>query len=104
MLEIIGGILVPTLATIIGVVTWSSDRSSRHLDKRFSELASMARQSENVAEKTQMDLKELELRITREYITRNEFESRMSESSKKMDYLVEQVDSIKTILCKSKNS
>lgn len=97
-MEILAGIVIPTILGVFGIVTWTSDRSAKHLDRRFTELASYAKESNLSAEKLQMELKQLELRLPREYITRYEFDARLGETSKKVDYLVEQIDSIKNLL------
>jgi predicted ATPase len=100
MIEILAGVVVPTVIAVFGAVTWTSDRNAKHIDRRFSELTLLAKESSLSTEKLQVELKQLELRLPREYITRFEFDARLNETSKKVDYLVEQIDSIKTILLK----
>jgi len=100
MIEILAGVVVPTVIAVFGAVTWTSDRNAKHIDRRFSELTLLAKESSLSTEKLQLELKQLELRLPREYITRFEFDARLNETSKKVDYLVEQIDSIKTILLK----
>lgn len=97
-MEILAGVVIPTIIGVFGIVTWNYDRSAKHLDRRFSELASLAKESSLSAEKLQIELKQLELRLPREYITRYEFDARLGETSKNVDYLVEQIDAIKNLL------
>jgi septal ring factor EnvC (AmiA/AmiB activator) len=103
MIEILAGVVVPTVIAVFGAVTWTSDRNAKHIDRRFSELTLLAKESSLSTEKLQVELKQLELRLPREYITRFEFDARLNETSKKVDYLVEQIDSIKNILLTQNN-
>lgn len=98
MVELISGIVVPVCIAIFGAAGWASDRSSKHIDRRFSEIAEMVSKNENEIEKVERELRDLELKIPREFVLREEFLARMSDGAKKMDYLVEQVDAIKSML------
>jgi hypothetical protein len=40
----------------------------------------------------------MQMKLPKEFVMREEFASRLSEGTKKMDYLVEQVDAIKNML------
>lgn len=98
MVELISGIVVPVVIAIFGAAGWASDRSSKHIDRRFTEIAEMVAKNEGEIEKVERELRDLELKIPREFVLREEFLARMSDGAKKMDYLVEQVDAIKTML------
>lgn len=103
MLEIIAGVVIPVSVAVFGAVSWTSDRNAKHLDRRFTELTLLAKESSLSTEKLQLELKQLEIRLPRDYITRYEFDARLGETSKKVDYLVEQIDSIKNLLLRQSN-
>ena len=98
MIELISGIVVPVVISIFGAAGWASERSSRHIDRRFAQIAEMVERNEKDIEKVERELRDLELKIPREFVLREEFLARMSDGAKKMDYLVEQVDAIKNML------
>lgn len=98
MIEMISGIVVPVVIAIFGAAGWASDRSSKHIDRRFTQIAEMVERNEKDIEKVENELRELEMKLPKEFVLREEFIARMSDGAKKMDYLVEQVDSIKSML------
>jgi hypothetical protein len=98
MIETISGIVVPICIAVFGAAGWASDRSSKHLDKRFLEISEMVSRNEIQIEKVEADLRELELNLPKHFVMREEFISRINDGAKKMDYLVEQVDAIKNML------
>lgn len=98
MIELISGIVVPVVISIFGAAGWASERSSKHIDRRFAQIAEMVERNEKDIEKVESELRDLELKIPREFVLREEFLARMSDGAKKMDYLVEQVDAIKNML------
>lgn len=98
MVEMISGIVVPVIIAIFGAAGWASDRNSKHIDRRFTEIAEMVMRNEKDLEKIERELRELEIKLPKEFVLREEFVARMSDGAKKMDYLVEQVDSIKNML------
>jgi 1,2-phenylacetyl-CoA epoxidase catalytic subunit len=98
MIETISGIVVPVVIAIFGAAGWASDRSSKHIDRRFTQIAEMVERNEKDIEKVEKELRELEIKLPKEFVLREEFVARMSDGAKKMDYLVEQVDSIKSML------
>lgn len=98
MIEMISGIVVPVVIAIFGAAGWASDRSSKHIDRRFTQIAEMVGRNEKDIEKVEKELRELEVKLPKEFVLREEFVARMSDGAKKMDYLVEQVDSIKSML------
>ena len=98
MIETISGIVVPVVIAIFGAAGCASDRSSKHIDRRFTQIAEMVERNEKDIEKVEKELRELEVKLPKEFVLREEFVARMSDGAKKMDYLVEQVDSIKSML------
>ena len=98
MIEMISGIVVPVVIAIFGAAGWASERSGKHIDRRFNQIAEMVDRNEKDIEKVESELRNLELKIPREFVLREEFLARMSDGAKKMDYLVEQVDAIKNML------
>jgi len=98
MIEMISGIVVPVVIAIFGAAGWASDKSSKHIDRRFTQIAEMVERNEKDIEKVEKELRELEVKLPKEFVLREEFVARMSDGTKKMDYLVEQVDSIKNML------
>jgi hypothetical protein len=98
MIEMISGIVVPVVIAIFGAAGWASDKSSKHIDRRFTQIAEMVERNEKDIEKVENELRELEMKLPKEFVLREEFVARMSDGAKKMDYLVEQVDSIKSML------
>ena len=98
MIELISGIVVPVVIAIFGAAGWASERSSKHIDRRFTQIAEMVERNEKDIEKVERDLKDLEINLPKEFVLREEFVARMSDGAKKMDYLVEQVDAIKNML------
>lgn len=98
MIELISGIVVPVVISIFGAAGWASERSSKHIDRRFAQIAEMVDRNEKDIEKVERELRELEISLPKEFVLREEFVARMSDGAKKMDYLVEQVDAIKSML------
>jgi hypothetical protein len=98
MIEMISGIVVPIVIAIFGAAGWASDKSSKHIDRRFTQIAEMVERNEKDIEKVENELRELEMKLPKEFVLREEFVARISDGAKKMDYLVEQVDSIKSML------
>jgi hypothetical protein len=98
VIELISGIVVPVVISIFGAAGWASERSSKHIDRRFAQIAEIVERNEKDIEKVESELRDLELKIPREFVLREEFLARMSDGTKKMDYLVEQVDAIKNML------
>lgn len=98
MIELISGIVIPVVISIFGAAGWAQDRNSKHIDRRFSEIAEMVSKNELNIEKVEKDLRDLEIHLPKQFVMREEFISRMSDGAKKMDYLVEQVDAIKSML------
>ena len=98
MVEMISGIVVPVVIAIFGAAGWASDRNSKHIDRRFGQIAEMVDRNEKDIEKVEKELRELEVKLPKEFVLREEFVARMSDGAKKMDYLVEQVDAIKSML------
>ncbi len=98
MIELISGIVVPVCLAIFGAAGWASDRSSKHIDRRFEELLECIDRNDNKIESVEKDLRDLVVRLPKEFVIREEFAYRMAEATKKMDYLVEQVDAIKNLL------
>ena len=98
MIELISGIVVPVVIAIFGAAGWASERSSKHIDRRFTQIAEMVERNEKDIEKVERDLKDLEINLPKEFVLREEFVARMSDGAKKMDYWVEQVDAIKNML------
>jgi hypothetical protein len=102
VIELISGIVIPVVISIFGAAGWASERSSKHIDRRFAQIAEMVERNEKDIEKVEKDLKALEVNLPKEFVLREEFVARMSDGAKKMDYLVEQVDSIKNMLMYNK--
>ena len=103
MIEMISGIVVPIVFAIFGAAGWASERNGKLIDRRFNQIAEMVDKNEKDIEKVERDLKLLEVNLPKEFVLREEFLARMSDGSKKMDYLVEQVDSIKNMLMYNKD-
>lgn len=102
MIEMISGIVVPVVLAIFGAAGWASERNGKLIDRRFNQIAEMVDRNEKDIEKVERDLKALEVNLPKEFVLREEFVARMSDGAKKMDYLVEQVDSIKNMLMYNK--
>ena len=102
MVEMISGIVVPVVIAIFGAAGWASERNSKHIDRRFTQIAEMVERNENKIEKVENELRELEIKLPKEFVLREEFIARMSDGAKKMDYLVAQVDAIKNMLMYNK--
>lgn len=102
MVEMISGIVVPVVIAIFGAAGWASERNSKHIDRRFTQIAEMVERNENKIEKVENELRELEIKLPKEFVLREEFIARMSDGTKKMDYLVAQVDAIKNMLMYNK--
>lgn len=98
MIELIGGIVVPVVIAVFGAAGWASERNRTHINSRFQAIAEMVGKNEKQIEKVEKELRNLEISLPKEFVLREEFVARMTDGTKKMDYLVEQVDSIKNML------
>ena len=98
MLEVVGMVVIPSLTATMLAIGWFHDRSSKHMDRKFAEVSKLISTNEAKVEKIEGDLLQLQMRLPKEFIMREEFLARMSDGAKKVDYLVEQVDAIKNML------
>jgi hypothetical protein len=103
VVEMISGIVIPVCIAIFGAAGWASDRSSKHIDRRFSEIVELVSKNEDQIERIERELRNLEVNLPQKFVMREEFLHRMSDGAKKMDYLVEQVDAIKNMLMFGQN-
>lgn len=94
----IAGVTVSVVVAIGGAAGWVSNKNARHIDGRFDEILQHVNGNEQSIELVERDLREMQLRLPKEFVMREEFISRMNDGAKKMDYLVEQVDAIKSML------
>jgi len=98
MVEMISGIVVPVVIAIFGAAGWAANRNASHIDRRFTEVAELVHKNEGSLDMLERELRELEVNLPKQFVMREEFIARMNDGSKKMDYLVEQVDAIKNML------
>lgn len=98
ILQIIGSILLPSLIAAGGAIGWFNRVSSRHMDDKFKDISDQITANDNKIERLERDLLEMQMKLPKEFVMREEFLARMSDGAKKMDYLVEQVDAIKNML------
>jgi hypothetical protein len=103
ILQLIGSIVLPSVIAAGGAIGWFNRVSSKHMDEKFRDISAQITTNDNKIERVERDLLELQRMLPKEFIMREEFASRLSEGTKKMDYLVEQVDSIKNMLMFSKD-
>jgi chromosome condensin MukBEF ATPase and DNA-binding subunit MukB len=68
------------------------------MDDKFRDISSQIASNDTKIERIERDLLEMQMKLPKEFVMREEFASRLSEGTKKMDYLVEQVDAIKNML------
>lgn len=98
LLVSIAGVTVSVVVAIGGAAGWVSNKNAKHIDGRFDEILNYVRGNEESIQLVERDLRDLQLRLPKEFVMREEFISRINDGAKKMDYLVEQVDSIKSML------
>jgi hypothetical protein len=103
ILQLIGSIVLPSVIAASGAIGWFNRVSSKHMDEKFQDLSAQITANDNKIERVERDLLEMQRMLPKEFIMREEFASRLSEGTKKMDYLVEQVDAIKNMLMFSKD-
>jgi len=103
ILQLIGSIVLPSVIAAGGAIGWFNRVSSKHMDEKFRDISAQITTNDNKIERVERDLLELQRMLPKEFIMREEFASRLSEGTKKMDYLVEQVDAIKNMLMLSKD-
>lgn len=98
LLQVIGSIVIPSFIAAGGAIGWFHKFSSKHMDEKFSGISQQIATNDVKIERLERDLLEMQMKLPKEFVMREEFASRLSEGTKKMDYLVEQVDSIKNML------
>lgn len=98
VLQIIGSIVLPSVIAAGGAIGWFNRMSSKYMDEKFRTISEHIRSSDNRIERVERDLLEMQARLPKEFVMREEFISRMQDASKKMDYMVEQMDKIRSIL------
>lgn len=98
VLQLIGSILLPSVVAVGGAIGWFNMVSSKHMDDKFKTISDQLKSNDAKVERLERDLLEMQMKLPKEFVMREEFASRLSEGTKKMDYLVEQVDSIKNML------
>lgn len=68
------------------------------MDDKFDDISKQIAMNDLKIERLERDLLEVQMKLPKEFVMREEFLARMSDGAKKMDYLVEQVDVIKNML------
>jgi uncharacterized membrane protein len=98
LLQILGSIILPSIIAAGGAIGWFHKFSSKHMDDKFEDLAKQIDNNDAKIERLERDILDLQIKLPKEFVMREEFMSRMNDGAKKMDYLVEQVDTIKGLL------
>jgi bacterioferritin (cytochrome b1) len=68
------------------------------MDDKFGDLSKQIENNDLKIERLERDILDLQIKLPKEFVMREEFMNRMNDGTKKMDYLVEQVDAIKNLL------
>jgi hypothetical protein len=98
ILQFIGSVVLPSVIAAGGAIGWFNRVSSKYMDDKFRDISSQIASNDTKIERIERDLLEMQMKLPKEFVMREEFASRLSEGTKKMDYLVEQVDAIKNML------
>jgi uncharacterized membrane protein len=98
LLQIVGSIMLPSIIAAGGAIGWFHKFSSKHMDDKFSDLSKQIENNDLKIERLERDILDLQIKLPKEFVMREEFMNRMNDGTKKMDYLVEQVDVIKNLL------
>lgn len=98
VLQLIGSIVLPSLIAAGGAIGWFHHYSSKHMDEKLGDISKQISSNDVKIERLERDLLEMQMKLPKEFVMREEFLARMSDGAKKMDYLVEQVDAIKNML------
>ena len=98
VLQLIGSIVLPSVIAVGGAIGWFNMVSSKHMDDKFKTISDQITSNDTKIERVERDLLEMQMKLPKEFVMREEFAARLSEGAKKMDYLVEQVDAIKNML------
>lgn len=98
ILQVIGSIVLPSVIAAGGAIGWFHRFSSKHMDDKFDDISKQIATNDLKIERLERDLLEMQMKLPKEFVMREEFLARMSDGAKKMDYLVEQVDAIKNML------
>ncbi len=98
ILQVIGSIVLPSIIAAGGAIGWFHRFSSKHMDDKFDDISKQIATNDLKIERLERDLLEMQMKLPKEFVMREEFLARMSDGAKKMDYLVEQVDAIKNML------
>jgi len=97
-LQIVGSIILPSIIAAGGAIGWFHKFSSKHMDDKFEDLSKQIENNDLKIERLERDILDLQIKLPKEFVMREEFMNRMNDGTKKMDYLVEQVDVIKNLL------
>lgn len=97
-LQIVGSIILPSIIAAGGAIGWFHRFSSKHMDDKFDDLSKQIENNDLKIERLERDILDLQIKLPKEFVMREEFMNRMNDGTKKMDYLVEQVDVIKNLL------
>ena len=103
VLQLIGSIVLPSIIAAGGAIGWFNRVSSKHMDDKFKDISNQIATNDVKIERLERDLLEMQMKLPKEFVMREEFIARMSDGAKKMDYLVEQVDAIKNMLMFGQN-
>lgn len=98
VLQIVGSIILPSVIAAGGAIGWFHRFSSKHMDDKFDDISKQIATNDLKIERLERDLLDMQMKLPKEFVMREEFLARMSDGAKKMDYLVEQVDAIKNML------
>lgn len=98
LLQIVGSIILPSIIAAGGAIGWFHKFSSKHMDDKFEDLSKQIENNDLKIERLERDILDLQIKLPKEFVMREEFMNRMNDGTKKMDYLVEQVDVIKNLL------
>jgi len=103
ILQVIGSIILPSVIAASGAIGWFHHYSSKHMDEKLDDISKQISSNDVKIERLERDLLEMQMKLPKEFVMREEFLARMSDGAKKMDYLVEQVDAIKNMLMFGQN-
>jgi len=90
--------VLPSVIAAGGAIGFFHRFSSKHIDDRFDDISKQLSTNDMKIERLERDILEMQMKLPKEFVMREEFLARMSDGAKKMDYLVEQVDAIKNML------
>ena len=80
VLQLIGSIVLPSIIAAGGAIGWFNRVSSKHMDDKFTDISNQIATNDVKIERLARDLLEMQLKLPKEFVMREEFIARFSQN------------------------